>query len=350
MGRVVIAAALFVSLSGAGLTAASEQHFVYVVTSNQQFGTVNLATGAFYQIGPQTPEGQANLVWGADESLYSLTYSGNLETINPSTGQTTVIGPTGLGFNAFDLAGVQGNLYATDFDNNLYAVDRRTGAATLIRATGIPADPNVPFSMNPDGTINLCDETLYGFAGTRRCPRVIANVRALQRSVPHGRARLNCARRIDESSDVVYHLVHSYHTTMRTEGAEYEERWGRTGVNRDRRTDRRGVVRLRGRGAMADVGVVIHIGRAHRRPDAPRREGTYPTAATAYGRLGSHPVGSGAFLDLDRNESGCAHSGVSCPHSFGRRHHRRTVHCSRGADRTAGGNHVAIAHSTVPCD
>lgn len=142
--------------------AASAAPQVYVVTSNQQFGVVDLGTGTFRQIGPNTPEGQANLVWGPDGSLLSLTYSGNLEKINPVTGQTTVVGQTGLSFNAFDLAEVAGKLYATDFANDLYSVDPNTGAATLIRATIMPSDPAPPFSGNP---INLCAESLYGVGG-----------------------------------------------------------------------------------------------------------------------------------------------------------------------------------------
>jgi hypothetical protein len=156
---------LIVAVLLAATGAAKAQRFVYVVTSNQQFGTVNLDTGSFSQIGPNTPEGQANLVWGPGGALYSLTYSGNLETINPVTGMTTVIGQTGLYFNAFDLAGIGGRLYATDFANNIYSVSPATGAATLIRATGMPSDPAIPFTVNSDGTINLCDESLYGIAG-----------------------------------------------------------------------------------------------------------------------------------------------------------------------------------------
>jgi len=165
MRRAALTLIVAVLLAATGAAKAHAQRFVYVVTSNQQFGTVDLDTGSFSQIGPNTPEGQANLVWGPDGSLFSLTYSGNLETINPVTGVTTVVGQTGLYFNAFDLAGVRGRLYATDFANNIYSVDPTTGAATMIRATGIPPDPAIPFTVNSDGTINLCDESLYGIAG-----------------------------------------------------------------------------------------------------------------------------------------------------------------------------------------
>ena len=157
--------ALFVAV--VSLTASAKaQRLVYVVTSSQQFGTVDLATGAFHQIGPNTPEPQANLVWAPDGTLYSLSLiTASLEKINPATGEVTFIGPTGLGPNAFDLAWADGQLYATDLSNNIYSVDPSTGVATLLRATGMPPDQIYPFTFNADGTIELCDEGFYGFAG-----------------------------------------------------------------------------------------------------------------------------------------------------------------------------------------
>ncbi len=148
---------------------ASAAPFVYVVTSSQQFGTVDLATGRFHAIGNPTPDAMSNLVWGPDGVLYSLTTSGSdvgsLAKINTRTGEVTDIGSTGLGFNAFSLAGVRGKLYLTDFSNNIYRVNRESGLATPIAATGIPPDPNVPFTFNNDGTFNLCDEGFYSIGG-----------------------------------------------------------------------------------------------------------------------------------------------------------------------------------------
>jgi hypothetical protein len=165
MMRAGIVAVMTVTLGVTGGAAHSASGLVYVVTSNQQFGTVDLLTGAFAQIGPNTPEGQANLVWGPDGALFSLTVSGNLEKIDPATGATTVVGQTGLSYNAFSLAAVGGRMYATDFANNVYSIDPGTGAATFIRQTGMPADPAIPFTFNTDGTMNLCDESFYGVAG-----------------------------------------------------------------------------------------------------------------------------------------------------------------------------------------
>lgn len=148
---------------------ASAAPLVYVVTSGQQFGTVDLATGSFHAIGNPTPDVMSNLVWSPDGFLYSLTTSGSdvgsLARINPRTGEVTDVGSTGLGFNAFSLAGVRGELYLTDFSNNIYRVNRESGTATPIAPTDMPPDPNIPFTFNNDGTFNLCDEGFYSIDG-----------------------------------------------------------------------------------------------------------------------------------------------------------------------------------------
>ena len=136
---------------------ASADSLAYIVTDSNQFGALNLSTGAFHQIGANTPSQQFNLVPGPNGSLLSLTATGNLESINTATGVTAVIGATGLGTNVGSLAEVGGSLYATDGNNNLYSVNATTGAAHLIGATGIP-----PIVFNPP---SVSDESLYGVAG-----------------------------------------------------------------------------------------------------------------------------------------------------------------------------------------
>jgi hypothetical protein len=153
-------------LSSAAANAGSS---VYVINGSNQFGTVDLATGAFQQIGPNTPEGNFGLVAGPNGSFLTLTYGANLDSINPATGVTTLVGPTGLadcttpaspcGPTAAGLLGkLAGKFFATDSQNSLYGINPSTGAATLIGSTGIPALPFVPGSVNPDGTANFYDE------------------------------------------------------------------------------------------------------------------------------------------------------------------------------------------------
>lgn len=143
---------------------------VYVITFTQQFGTVDLANGHFSPIGSGTPDALANLVWWGDRTLLTLTVGGanppgSLAKIDPASGRETIIGQTGLGFNAFSLAAVRSHLYVTDFSGNLYSVDPETGVATPTAITGLPPDPQIPASYNSDGSVNLCDEGLYGIGG-----------------------------------------------------------------------------------------------------------------------------------------------------------------------------------------
>jgi hypothetical protein len=105
--------------------------------------------------------------------VVTFAYSGNLYSINPATGAPALVGPTGLDdcatvsspcgpTSASTLGSLEGKVYATDFQNSLYTVNPLTGVATLIGPTGIPVIPYVPGSLNPDGTINLYDEAIFG--------------------------------------------------------------------------------------------------------------------------------------------------------------------------------------------
>jgi hypothetical protein len=150
---------------------------VYVITGGSQFGTVDLSSGTFLPIGPGIPPDLGGgLVPGPRGSLFTLSFTGNLVAIDPATGATSVVGPTGLGdcstpsspcgLNSANVIGrLDGSLYATDFANNLYSVDAATGTATLIGPTGIDAITFVPFSANPDGTLNVYSESLFSFRG-----------------------------------------------------------------------------------------------------------------------------------------------------------------------------------------
>lgn len=171
---VTLAFALFAASSSAG-------PLVYVTASDlangtQQFGTVDLATGTFQQIGSSTPEGESGLVRRPNGSFLTLGFSGGLNSIAISTGVHQFAGATGLAdcttsaspfglTSAANLAGLGGSVYATDFSNNLYTVDPVTGAATLIGPTGIPAFAFNPTIPNADGSHNIFDYSLFSSGG-----------------------------------------------------------------------------------------------------------------------------------------------------------------------------------------
>jgi hypothetical protein len=156
---------------------ASHSLLVYVITGSPQFGAVDLHSGAFLPIGPALPpDVGGGLVPGPGKSLLTLAFSGNLVAIDPVNGITSVVGRTGLGDcstpaspcgpdSANGIGRLDGSFYATDFANNLYSVDPVSGAATLIGLTGIPALPFIPLSVNPDGSRNVFDESLFSSRG-----------------------------------------------------------------------------------------------------------------------------------------------------------------------------------------
>ena len=156
---------LFMSLSLALFTAsASAGPIVYTVSINynnftSQFGTMDLTTGAFNQIGSVISDPLGGLMPGSNGKLLSLSISGNLDSVNPATGAVSVIGATGLGNLAGVTAELNGTVYATDLYNNLYSVNKTTGVASLIGSTGMPICPSL---ISP---VEVSDETLFAANG-----------------------------------------------------------------------------------------------------------------------------------------------------------------------------------------
>jgi hypothetical protein len=173
----------------AGDIPASASHsLVYVITGSPQFGAVDLHSGTFLPIGPALPpDVGGGLVQGPDQSLLTLAFSGNLVAIDPVTGKSSTVGSTGLGDcttpsspcgpnSANGIGRFDQDYYLTDFANNLYSVDPESGAAKLIGLTGIPAVPFSPLSVNPDGSQNVFNETLFRAGG-----KLYANFAAARR-------------------------------------------------------------------------------------------------------------------------------------------------------------------------
>jgi hypothetical protein len=158
---------VFLSLALVLFTAsASADTFVYAVSNNYndltgEFGTLDLTTGTFNQIGSTISDQLVGLVPGPSGKLLSISESGNLDSINPATGAVSVIGAipvTGTkapGNAPYSIAELNGTIYATDLYGNLYSLNATTGAAKLIGPTGIPICPSV---TNPN---EISDETLF---------------------------------------------------------------------------------------------------------------------------------------------------------------------------------------------
>jgi hypothetical protein len=151
---------------------------VYIESGGGAFGTLNLQTGAFQQIGPGLSDVGQGLVPQANGSLLTLGFDGTLDSINPVTGIET-IGPKALGDcsnypispcganSALAFGSLNGTLYATDFAGNLYTINPATGQATKVGSTGLAKVNFVPGPPpNPaTGTWTGVDENLFTAGG-----------------------------------------------------------------------------------------------------------------------------------------------------------------------------------------
>ncbi len=157
--------------------AARADSIAYMLTYSDQFGSLDLNTGVFTQLGtpsqyPLTGLGAAGgnlysglfdtstlyqmnsanggltvigsgstLYWNTGSTttgLYALDLDGvNLYSVNPATGATTLIGPTGTFLQglATSLSTGSSTLYYSD-GSFLYSLNTTTGAATLITSGG----------------------------------------------------------------------------------------------------------------------------------------------------------------------------------------------------------------------
>lgn len=210
IGRDALAAILMLAAAGRG---ASAGPIAYLVDSSNNLGTVDLATGAFSQIGVVQTALEANgrqtklfaMGFGADGKLYGVDNRvGHLYRIDPTTAATTDLGATGsravgggsgpgntlyfLSFfapsdlNRIDLPGPtssvvgsigfegdgslaydgQGSFYATGIETGLlHRIDAATGASVEVGPHGLPsASQGVGASVFVGGV-------LYGFTGNK---------------------------------------------------------------------------------------------------------------------------------------------------------------------------------------
>jgi hypothetical protein len=108
------------------------------------FGTIDLGTGLFNQIGPSNPGfiGVATI----GNTVFGDTVAGDLYRIDPATGNVSLIGNSG-GPTFSTFAGTPGGtLYGIDITNSLYSIDPNTGSASLLGSTGLPSLANAVYA------------------------------------------------------------------------------------------------------------------------------------------------------------------------------------------------------------
>jgi hypothetical protein len=143
-GRVMAVWALWLGVVGGQAPAAdldaappsSSSGKAYLGTGTGAFGTVDLGTGVFTQLG-STDEVVAGL-GVANGRLYATNYlqaDGTLYSVDPANGKLTAIGKSTVAYELF--GSTTGGLFAVATDADLYAIHPTTGVATRIGSTGL---------------------------------------------------------------------------------------------------------------------------------------------------------------------------------------------------------------------
>jgi hypothetical protein len=111
-------------------------NIAYMGTASDQFGTIDLNTGAFNVLGNMgvTLSGMAV----ANATLYGVSFhtgTGTLYTIDPGNGSLTAVGTSPVNYD--DFGSTTSGLYAVGLNEDLYSINPISGAATLIGPTGL---------------------------------------------------------------------------------------------------------------------------------------------------------------------------------------------------------------------
>lgn len=166
----------FTAIVGTLIGFGSAQAQVVYATTDTEFGTLNLLTGAWTYISTP-PDPLLGLGFGKNGVLYGLSgVDEELYTVS-SSGVETLVGPTGLIFEgSYDNSiggGPDGSIYATS-GGYMCSIDETTGASTVLGWTGVDGEDQPAL----DGSGNLyigdwSDGVLDSINKTTGAPTVI---------------------------------------------------------------------------------------------------------------------------------------------------------------------------------
>lgn len=127
---------------------------------SRKFGTVDLASGTFTQLGASTDLFAGMAYFGG--TLYASSYlaGGQLYSVGTASGSISPIGSASA-FSYVNFGSTASGLFALDTNSNLLSINPITGAAALLGATGL----NIQVGAVPSSLSNN-SQTLYATNGT----------------------------------------------------------------------------------------------------------------------------------------------------------------------------------------
>jgi len=144
---LIAASSTLMALAVAGPALAAVH--AYMSTGGDTFGTIDLSTGLYTNIGSTSFMGANYLLSGLGVfggHIYGgVDFGTQFFEVNPATGALSLIGSSSESFA--DTGSTTGALYELGADSNLYRINPATGATTLIGATGIPIIGTISMSV-----------------------------------------------------------------------------------------------------------------------------------------------------------------------------------------------------------
>jgi hypothetical protein len=136
--KLKILGMVFSGIAIASTAAHAADSVAYETVEGGAFGTVDLNTGLFTDLGSSGQSLSGLAV--ASGKLFASSYLsgvGSLYTVSTSDGALTLVGTSSFDYNLFGST-TGGGLYAADASGNLYSISQQTGAAALIGPIGLP--------------------------------------------------------------------------------------------------------------------------------------------------------------------------------------------------------------------
>ncbi len=148
------------------------QTTVYAITNAGEFGTLNLSSGVFTEIGTTGATLAGLGAFGGE--VYGGTYhTSTLDRVNISNGNLTSIGMASISYR--DFGSTTSSLYGTDGNLNLYSISAGNGSATLIGAMGFTSCPDTSLSSGGGALYFACGSILYSVSTTSGAATMIGD-------------------------------------------------------------------------------------------------------------------------------------------------------------------------------
>jgi hypothetical protein len=174
IGAALVAGCIVLVASAARLMGDS---IAYETTGSGTFGTIDLNTGTFTQLGTNTTLLAGLGVFGGN--LYGQLYDGStsqLYQVNTANGALTAVGTSPPNISIVAEGSTLSGLYALGTNLNLYSVDSGTGAMTLIGSTAAAGAGGYYGLSTNSGTLYYTDgSSLYTLNTSNATPTLIGS-------------------------------------------------------------------------------------------------------------------------------------------------------------------------------